>query len=142
MAEVFVEYEFRLDKKRELQLYQQGTYAPDKVLSLAGQSGDRSKRQHWNRLFLWWFAKLRWSTLRRANGQRSERTTDSSGKRSWLMGEGSQNVMRWQDYTQTAIDPSDDCTIWYVGDYLKKDAPFYSSRIGAFRLPGCKVMIL
>jgi hypothetical protein len=53
-------------------------------------------------------------------------------------GEGSQSVMRWEDYTQTAMDPSDDCTIWYVGDYLKKAAPFYSSRIGAIKLPGCK----
>ena len=43
--------------------------------------------------------------------------------------------MRWEDYTQTAIDPSDDCTIWYVGDYLKKGATSYSTRIGAFRLP-------
>ncbi len=55
-------------------------------------------------------------------------------------GEAAQtNTIRWEDYTQTAIDPSDDCTIWYVGDYLKKDATSYSSRIGAFRLPGCPV---
>ena len=46
-------------------------------------------------------------------------------------------TLRWQDYTQTGIDPSDDCTIWYVGDYLKKDATSYSTRIGAFRLRGC-----
>jgi len=53
-------------------------------------------------------------------------------------GEAAQaSTLRWEDYTQTAIDPSDDCTIWYVGDYLKKDAASYSSRIGAFRLPGC-----
>jgi hypothetical protein len=45
---------------------------------------------------------------------------------------------RWQDYTQTAIDPSDDLTIWYVGDYLKKGATNYSTRIGAFRLTGAK----
>jgi hypothetical protein len=51
-------------------------------------------------------------------------------------GEHVQTGMRWQDYTQTAIDPSDDCTIWYVGDYIKKGASSYSSRIGAFRLPG------
>ena len=48
------------------------------------------------------------------------------------------NAMRWQDYTQTAVDPVDDCTIWYVGDYLKKGAASYSSRIGAFRMPGCQ----
>ena len=54
-------------------------------------------------------------------------------------GESSQtNTLRWEDYTQTAVDPSDDCTIWYVGDYLRAGASAYSSRIGAFRLPGCK----
>jgi hypothetical protein len=50
-------------------------------------------------------------------------------------GEAAQtNTVRWEDYSQTAIDPSDDCTIWYVGDYLKKDALTYSTRIGAYRL--------
>jgi hypothetical protein len=52
-------------------------------------------------------------------------------------GQAAQNATRWQDYTQTAMDPSDDCTIWYVGDYLRKGATNYSSRIGAFRMPGC-----
>jgi hypothetical protein len=53
-------------------------------------------------------------------------------------GEAAQtSTLRWEDYTQTAMDPSDDCTIWYVGDYLKKDASAYSTRIGGFRLPGC-----
>jgi hypothetical protein len=54
-------------------------------------------------------------------------------------GEASQtNTLRWEDYTTTAVDPSDDCTIWYVGDYLKKGATSYSTRIGAFRMPGCR----
>jgi hypothetical protein len=53
-------------------------------------------------------------------------------------GEAAQtDTMRWEDYTQTAIDPVDDCTIWYVGDYVKSGARTYSTRIGAFRLPGC-----
>ena len=29
------------------------------------------------------------------------------------------NTLRWEDYTTLALDPSDDCTFWYVGDYLK-----------------------
>ena len=54
-------------------------------------------------------------------------------------GEAAQtNTMRWEDYTQTAIDPVDGCTIWYAGDYIRKDATGYSTRIGAFRLPGCR----
>ena len=52
-------------------------------------------------------------------------------------GQASQNLMRWEDFTQTAMDPADDCTIWYVGDYLKKAASSYSTRIGSFRIPGC-----
>ena len=52
-------------------------------------------------------------------------------------GEAAQtNTIRWEDYSQTAIDPSDDRTIWYVGDYLKKGAANYSTRIGAFRIAG------
>jgi hypothetical protein len=53
-------------------------------------------------------------------------------------GEAAQtDTMRWEDYAQTAVDASDDCTIWYVGDYLKRGAASYSTRIGAFRMPGC-----
>jgi hypothetical protein len=56
-----------------------------------------------------------------------------------IEGQASQtNTLRWEDYSTTAIDPSDDCTVWYVGDYLKKDATTYSTRIGSFRMPGCR----
>ena len=56
-----------------------------------------------------------------------------------VRGEGSQtNTLRWEDYSQTAVDPVDDCTIWYVGDYYRPGAASYSSRIGAFRMPGCR----
>src|SRR5215472_8176334 len=47
------------------------------------------------------------------------------------------NTLRWEDYTTLAMDPSDDCTFWYVGDYLKSDQDRYSTKIGAWRLPGC-----
>jgi len=54
-------------------------------------------------------------------------------------GEAAQtNTLRWEDYTQTAVDPSDDCTIWYVGDYLRAGAQNYSTRIGAVLVPGCR----
>ena len=56
-----------------------------------------------------------------------------------IEGEAAQtNTSRWEDYSQTAMDPNDDCTIWYVGDYYKKGATNYSTRIGAFLMPGCK----
>jgi len=56
-----------------------------------------------------------------------------------IEGEAAQTTtLRWEDYTTTAMDPSDDCTFWYTGDYVKNDAATYSSRIGAFRIPGCR----
>jgi hypothetical protein len=44
---------------------------------------------------------------------------------------------RWTDYATTAMDPSDDCTFWYVGDYFKEGAALLTTKIGGFRLPGC-----
>ena len=55
-----------------------------------------------------------------------------------VAGQASQTTtLRWEDYTQTAVDPVDDCTFWYVGDYYRAGAPSYSTRIGAFRMPDC-----
>jgi hypothetical protein len=130
-------YEFRLDKNREPQLYQQGTYAPDKFFRWMGSPAvDRNGNIGIGYSFGGSpnFAGQRFAA-RLANDPKGQLTLQETVLAD---GQGSQNVMRWQDYTQTAIDPLDDCTIWYVGDYVKKDAPFYSSRIGAFKLPGCK----
>ena len=33
------------------------------------------------------------------------------------------------------VDPSDDCTFWFAGNYLKPDAPSSTTRIGSFVLP-------
>ncbi|MGH9483018.1 MAG: hypothetical protein ACRD1L_13100, partial [Terriglobales bacterium] len=48
------------------------------------------------------------------------------------------NTLRWEDYTTLDVDPADDCTFWYVGDYLKPGATAYSTAIGAIKLPGCR----
>jgi hypothetical protein len=46
--------------------------------------------------------------------------------------------LRWEDYTNITVDPSDDCTFWFVGDYLKTGASSSTTRIGSFVVPGCK----
>jgi hypothetical protein len=54
-------------------------------------------------------------------------------------GQGSQTgSLRWEDYTNIVVDPSDDCTFWFVGNYLKSSAASSTTRIGSFVLPGCK----
>src|SRR6185369_9712903 len=129
-------YEFRLDQNREPTLYQQGTYALDSAYRwMASPALDRAGNLGIGYSF---GGDHDFPGQRFAARLASDPLGQLTLKETVLVqGEGIQSVMRWQDYTQTAIDPSDDCTIWYVGDYVKKDAPFYSSRIGAFRLPGC-----
>jgi hypothetical protein len=54
-------------------------------------------------------------------------------------GQGSQtDYNRWGDYSSMSVDPSDDCTFWYTGEYLPNTDSFnWKTRIGSFRLPGC-----
>jgi hypothetical protein len=127
-------YEFRLDDKRDVKLHQQGTYAPDRFYRWMPSPAIDAKGN----------IGIGYSFGGTPNfpGQRfaGRLADDPLGKLTLkeavlAEGEASQtNTMRWQDYAQTAIDPSDDLTIWYVGDYLKKGAANYSTRIGAFRL--------
>jgi hypothetical protein len=49
---------------------------------------------------------------------------------------------RWGDYTSMNVDPTDDCTFWYVNEYYtaagQASSPAgWQTRIGSFRLPGC-----
>ncbi len=132
-------YEFLVDKDRKVTLHQQGTYAPEGFFRwMASPAIDRFG-QHRD-----WILVRRDHRTLQASGSRRGLPTDPPGamtlKEAVLVeGEDAQTTtMRWEDYSQTAIDPDDDCTIWYVGDYIKKGAASYSTRIGAFRLPGCQ----
>ena len=127
-------YEFRVDQDRNVKLYQQGTYCPggyyrwmpSPAIDAEGNIG----------------IGFSFGGTPNFPGQRfaGRLSGDPLGQLTLhesvlVEGEASQtNTNRWEDYAQTAIDPSDDSTIWYVGDYLKKGAENYSTRIGAFRL--------
>jgi hypothetical protein len=130
-------YELRIDSRRRITLEQQGTYAPDRFFRwMASPAIDRSGNIAIGYSFggTPHFAGQRFAARLAGDppGQLTLRETVM------VEGEAAQNAVRWQDYTQTAIDPSDDCTIWYVGDYLKTGSSTYSTRIGAFGLPGCR----
>jgi hypothetical protein len=130
-------YEFRVQPNRRVALHQQGTYAPDGLFRwMASPAMDRRGNIGIGYSF---------GGGEHFAGQRfaARLADDPAGtlplsEVTLVEGEAAQAGMRWEDYTQTAVDPSDDCTIWYTGDYLKKDATSYSSRIGAFQLPACE----
>jgi hypothetical protein len=57
-----------------------------------------------------------------------------------LTGPGSQTtgLSRWGDYTAMQVDPSDDCTFWYVDQYEKISGTFnWNTNIGSFAFSGC-----
>ena len=129
-------YEFRVDENRKVGLHQQGTYAPGGFFRwMASPAIDARGNIGIGYSFGGTpnYAGQRFAA-RLANDPPGQLTLREAVL---VEGEAAQNGMRWEDYAQTAMDPGDDCTMWYVGDYLKKDATSYSTRIGAFRLPGC-----
>jgi hypothetical protein len=131
-------YEFRLGAGRMPGLFQQGTYAPDRFYRwMASPAMDRFGNIGIGYSFggTPHFAGQRFAG--RLAGDPPGRLT--LAETILVEGEASQvNTMRWEDYTQTAVDPSDDCTIWYVGDYLEAGTTSYSTRIGAFRMGRCE----
>jgi hypothetical protein len=55
-------------------------------------------------------------------------------------GTGSQNggLSRWGDYSSMSVDPIDDCTFWYVNEYIPSDGSFnWHTRIANFKFVGC-----
>jgi hypothetical protein len=127
-------YEFRLDAERNVKLYQQGTYAPGGFYRwMASPAIDAMG----NIGIGYSFGGTPYFPGQRFAGRLSNDPLGILTLHEVVLAEGEAaqtNTLRWEDYAQTAIDPSDDRTIWYVGDYLKKGAASYSSRIGAFRI--------
>jgi hypothetical protein len=131
-------YEFRLNANRDPILFQQGTYAPDGLYRWMGSIGmDRQGNIGIGYSFGGGtnFAGQRFAA-RLADDPKGQLSMQESVL---VEGKAAQNnTLRWEDYVTTAMDPADDCTFWYVGDYLKAGATGYTTRIGAFRIPGCR----
>ena len=131
-------YEFRLDKSRNPELYQQGTYLSDGLYRWLGSLAmDRKGGIGLGYSFggVPNYPGQRY-TARMANDPKGQFTFHEGVL---AEGAGSQTgSLRWEDYTNIVIDPSDDCTFWFVGNYLKKGATSSTTHIGSFMMPGCK----
>ncbi len=131
-------YEFRLSKQRDPVLYQQSTYAPGGSYRWLGSMAmDRKGDIGMGYSFGGDpdFAGQRFAA-RMANDPKGQLTFHES-----VLAEGHASQtgsLRWEDYTNIVVDPSNDCTFWFVGNYLKSGATSSSTRIGSFTVPGCK----
>jgi len=131
-------YEFRLNRDRDPLLYQQGTYAPDAFYRWLGSIGMDRKGD----------IAIGYSFGGGPNypGQRlaARLAKDAKGQLTFheaALAEGKTaqtGSLRWEDYTNIIVDPSDDCTFWFTGNYLKSGTTSSTTRIGSFLVPGCK----
>ncbi|MBU3076842.1 hypothetical protein [Sphingomonas quercus] len=129
-------YEFRLNGARDPVLYQQGSFAPDTSYRwLPSAAMDRFG----NIGIGYSFGDAQTYVGQRFAGRLAGDPPGQLGAETVLVhGQGAQtDTLRWEDYVTTAVDPDDDCTMWYVGDYLRTGDAAYSTKIGAFRLGQC-----
>ena len=60
------------------------------------------------------------------------------GEAATIAGTGSQTTAnRWGDYTSMNIDSTDDCTFWYINEWVPVTGGAWQLRIGAFKFPTC-----
>lgn len=137
-------YEIRRDQNGAYSIYQQGTYDPgDGVHRWMGSIAMDKK----GNIALGYsvvngttvFPGIRY-TGRLAGDTLGQMTL---GEGTIINGSGVQTNTnsRWGDYTDMTVDPTDDCTFWYVNEYYQTTEPppdrKWQTRIGSFKLPGC-----
>ena len=138
-------YEIRRDGSGTYSLYQQGTYDPgDGVHRWMGSVAMDKK----GNMALGYsvvngttvFPGIRY-TGRLAGDPLGQMTL---GEGTIIDGTGVQRTTnsRWGDYTDITVDPTDDCTFWYVNEYYtlagqQSSTAGWQTRIGTFKLPGC-----
>jgi hypothetical protein len=138
-------YEIRRTENGRYRLHQQGTFAPgDGVDRWMGSIAMDRK----GNMALGYsvvngtdvFPGIRY-TGRLADDRRGKMTL---GETTIINGTGVQTSAnsRWGDYTDMTVDPTDDCTFWYVNEYYtaagQASSPAgWQTRIASFKLPHC-----
>jgi hypothetical protein len=128
-------YEFRLNAAGDPYLYQQSTLAPDTAYRWLGSAAMDGRG---NIGIGYSFGSS--STF---PGQRfvARATSDPLGVMGFhesvlIDGQAAQTGgLRWEDFATLCVDPADDATFWYLGDYYKSGARSRSLRIGSFKVP-------
>jgi len=126
-------------------LFQQGTYVPeDGVHRWMGSIA----QDHMGNMLLGYsvvngqnvFPGIRYTG--RMNGDPAGQMT--LGEATIIDGSGIQRTTnsRWGDYTAMSIDPSDDCTFWYVNEYYtlngqNESTAGWQTRVASVKLPSC-----
>jgi hypothetical protein len=119
-------------------LNQQGTYAPDATWRWMASAAEDKVGD----IAIGYSASS--SSIHPANRFAGRVPTDPAGtlesEVSIIEGGGSEGsgLSRWGDYSAMQVDPTDDCTFWYVAQYEAVTGTFnWHTRIASFSFPGC-----
>ncbi len=133
-------YEIR-DPDGAATVYQQGSYAPGvtdgihRWMGSVAMDGDGDMALGYSASNGTTTFPSVWYTGRLATDPLS---TMPQGEGSVVDGQNSQtNSDRWGDYTAMTVDPSDDCTFWYINEFYQAGASRWDLRIGAFKFTQC-----
>jgi hypothetical protein len=120
-------------------VYQQGTYAPNSNYRWMGSvamdgMGDIA-------LGYTISTTTRYPSVRYTGRVPSDPLGKMESESSIFNGSGYQsNSDRWGDYTSMSVDPVDDCTMWYTGQYMAGTGDFvWATRLFSFHFPACPV---
>ena len=119
-------------------LNQSGTYAPDSTSRWMASAAEDKVGD----IAIGYSASS--SSIHPANRFAGRIPTDPTGSLeseiSIIEGGGSEGtgLSRWGDYSALQVDPSDDCTFWYVAQYEAVTGTFnWHTRIASWSFPGC-----
>jgi hypothetical protein len=130
-------YELR-PSSGSLEVFQQGTYAPDPTYRWAGSVAMDGA----GGIALGYSASSSsiYPGIRYAGRDASDAAGTLGSEATLIAGGGAQTgSAAWGHFTQMSIDPVDDCSFWYVNEYYSAtSADSWRTRIGSFRLAGCQ----
>jgi len=133
-------YEIRLSGGTP-SIFQQGTYAPGTTDGIHRWMGSIAMDASGNMAMGYSAANASTFPSIRYTGRLAGDPlgTLPQGEASIVAGTGSQTgSTRWGDYTSMNIDSTDDCTFWYVNQYVPTTSSAgWRLRVGSFKFPSC-----
>ena len=126
-------FELRKSGANPWALFQEGTFSPDTVprwMGAIAMDGEGNIAVGYNVTGQGTFTSLRYTGRLAADAPGSMRAETSLA-----VGTAVNSSTRYGDYAQMSIDPADDCTFWFTGEY--NPATQWRTRLGAFKFDSC-----
>ncbi len=127
-------FELRKSGAAAWSLFQEGTYAPDSTnrwMGAISMDGDGNIALGYNVSSSSVSPGLRY--VGRQSGDPAG--TMTTAETTIIASSGSNNSIRYGDYSSMNVDPADDCTFWFTGEY--NPAGNWATRIASFSFDSC-----